>query len=670
MFAPIFSRPLTVLLALAGIGAALDVSPDIRVNQIGYLPSMPKVAVLSHAGADSAFSVIREPGGESVHEGFGQARRYWSSADDTAQLLDFSALTTPGTYRIKVAGKGVSHPFVVSKDAFQAVTKAAIKSYYFQRSSSELLPAHAGIYARPAGHPDTAVRVHNSAATTERKANSLIRSPKGWYDAGDYGKYIVNSGITVWTILDAYLSAPSYFDTLDLNIPESGNELPDVLDEALWNIDWMLTMQDLDGGVYHKLSTPGFPGFVMPAADRVARYVVKKTTAATLDFAAVMAQTSRVFRRFEAQRPGFADSCLTAAIRAWEWAQANPKIVFKQDSLRSPSFSTGTYADGSLTDEKQWAAVELTLATGRDSFWIAAFPGRRFAGAKSIPAWPDVSALGLMSAFTNMGALAGFDTTGMSRTFKTLAEEATYRLLENPYGVPVEEGDMYWGSTAVTGNVALTSLKWYLASRDTSFRNAALAAVDWILGRNALGVSLVTGFGAVSPQKPHHRPSGADSIAAPIPGFVVGGPNNGREDEDACAANDVEYPSALPALAWVDAECSYASNEVAINWNAPLVALLGILQAGELRDWVSVAPRSTRPMGARVTLARHGSGFTVASLDGQPLQDVRVLDLSGRILAQARPGIAMWSFTLPRRGVFLVQAHTPQGPVTLRSTGI
>jgi hypothetical protein len=150
----------------------------------------------------------------------------------------------------------------------------------------------------------------------------------------------------------------------------------------------------------------------------------------------------------------------------------------------------------------------------------------------------------------------------------------------------------------------------------------------------------------------------------------VGGPNNSREDETSCASNGVEYPSTIPALSWVDAECSYASNEVAINWNAPLVALLGTMQAGEVNEWVSVAPRQARPASARLNLVRDGSGYSVASVDGEALQEVRVLDLSGRILVQAHPGTPTWSFALPRRGVFLVQARTARGPVTLRSTGI
>src|SRR5690606_4601775 len=139
-------------------------------------------------------------------------------------------------------------------------------------------------------HPDTEVEVHASAASADRPAGTVISAPRGWYDAGDYNKYIVNSGISTWTLLAALEHFPTFWRQRDVNIPESGDAVPDLLDEARWNLLWMLDMQDpADGGVYHKLTTLRFGGMEMPERDTARRYVVQKTTAATLDFAAVMA---------------------------------------------------------------------------------------------------------------------------------------------------------------------------------------------------------------------------------------------------------------------------------------------------------------------------------------------------------------------------------------------
>lgn len=652
-----------VAMAASTATAASPGSMAIFVNQVGYLPELSKFAATRGAPKDSSFQVVTEPGGAVVFEGFGSSRAFWSPSEDSLRYYDFSTLKTPGTYRVKLPEIGVSHAFDISPNVYTAATKASIKSYYYQRASTALLGRHAGAYARAAGHPDNAVRVHNSAATGNRPSNSTISSPKGWYDAGDYGKYIVNSGITTWTLLDLYTQAPDFFDTLSLNIPETGNALPDLLDEILWNVDWMRTMQDEDGGVYHKLTTANFSGFVMPADDKAVRYVVKKGTAATLDFAAVMAQTSRIFRKFEGFRPGFADSCLQQAVKAWQWARQNPAVSYNQSALASPTISTGGYGDNSFTDERAWAAMELTLATKRDSFWRAAFPTGKVSGSYGIPGWQVVSSLGLMSSLSAIDSLVGvIDTAGLRTRMLNLADEAASRMSSNPMRVSVDESDFNWGQTSVTGNVGLVALHGYRLSRDTALRSAAVGALDWILGRNPLSTSFVTGFGTVTPLDPHHRPSGADGIAAPIPGFIVGGPNAAQQDADACLAEGAEYNSPLPALSWVDHQCSYASNEVAINWNAPLTSLLGILQAGENRGWVSkVGPRAASRKPTTLLAQARGSELDVRTLDGSAILELQVLSADGRVVAGARPGASSWTLAGKPSGLLVVRARTAKG---------
>ncbi|HEY9108130.1 MAG TPA: glycoside hydrolase family 9 protein, partial [Roseateles sp.] len=122
----------------------------------------------------------------------------------------------------------------------------------------------------------------------------------------------------------------------------------------------------------------------------------------------------------------------------------------------------------------------------------------------------------------------------------------------------------------------LMLIQAYRLDADRRKLDAAQSVLDYVLGRNPLGQSYVTGFGVKSPMHPHHRPSEADGIDAPVPGFIVGGPNPGQQDQAGCP---VRYPSALPALSYLDHDCSYASNEVAINWNAPLVYVSAALQA-------------------------------------------------------------------------------------------
>jgi endoglucanase len=247
------------------------------------------------------------------------------------------------------SGLADSAPFTIGAGVYRELDAAALRSYYFQGSGIALLPQYAGAWARAAGHPDTEVLVHASAATGKRPTGTVIGSPKGWYDAGDYNKYIVNSGITTYALLAAHEHFPSWFDQLRVKLPESGNGLPDILNEALWNLDWMASMQEPDdGGVSHKLTNKAFDPMVMPSQATTARYVVQKTAAAALDFAAVMATASRVLKPFDTVAPGRSARLLPAAESAWRWAGHHPHVTYEQPA----DIATGAHGDKTFPDRR------------------------------------------------------------------------------------------------------------------------------------------------------------------------------------------------------------------------------------------------------------------------------------------------------------------------------
>ncbi|MBW8848305.1 MAG: glycoside hydrolase family 9 protein [Burkholderiales bacterium] len=580
---PRHSRFAAALLLAAGLGLAAcstapqgATSPDqasagalaIQLNQVGYLPQGAKWAAVPDVQADTFALVDAATGGEVWRGPLGSARR-WAPSQDTVRLADFSAWREPGRYRLEVAGLAPSAPFVVAADAYASVNAAALKFFYFNRASIALDASHAGAWARPAGHPDDHVLVHASAASPGRPEGTVISAPKGWYDAGDYNKYIVNSGITVYTLLAAWEHFPQFFKAQNVGIPESGNGLPDVLDEVLWNLEWMLAMQDpADGGVYHKLTDKGFDGIVMPHQARHERYVVMKTTAATLDFAAVMAQASRVLAPFEAQRPGLSTRMLAASRRAWAWAQAHPDVIYRQPA----DVHTGGYDDAHLADEFAWAAAELYITTRDDGFWHAM---RRVAPRIEVPGWSSVGALGWISLAHHRKQLTpAADVQLIEGQIQAMATEFAGRWEHSPYRVAMQTEDFVWGSNAVALNQALMLIQGYRLGGDRRMLDAAQSALDFVLGRHPTGYAMVTGFGARSPLHPHHRPSGAMPQLPPVPGMLVGGPHPGRGDD--CKA---PYPSQLPAKSYLDALCSYTTNEIAINWNAPLVYVSAALSA-------------------------------------------------------------------------------------------
>jgi len=540
-------------------------SETILVNQAGYLPEATKVALL-RADAD-IFELIDVTTGRNVYAAQPGEPQYWDLSGDTVRPADFSAFSKPGTYRICLEGTDVcSAPFRIGDDVYSEITRGAVRSYYLNRSGIEITEGFGGKWARAAGHPDTAVIIHTSAASAGRPAGTVISSPGGWYDAGDYNKYIVNSSITNYTLLLFYQMFPEYCRSLNLNIPESDNDIPDLVDELLWNLRWYLTMQDpADGGVYHKLTNLFFCGFIMPDQATDPRYVVMKSTAATLDFAAVTAMAYRVFANDPSEElRTLATTCLEASDKAMKWAEAHPDIIYIQPA----DVSTGAYGDGNLSDELFWAKAETSLAHGT-------VPGPGFiAGVSAVtPSWNQSATLGLISlSLSGDESFAGLRDEA-SRLLTSYADELVNNSLNCPYRISLDS--FAWGSTSDVANQAMIKIVAMKLTDSVRYLPSVQADLNWLLGTNPTGYCFVTGFGTLSPMHIHHRPSGADGVPEPVPGFLVGGPNT-------VVMNDCQPPverSTFPAKSYSDAECSYSTNEIAINWNAPLVFLLGAMDS-------------------------------------------------------------------------------------------
>jgi endoglucanase len=556
------------------------VSKDIRLNQLGFYPDAPKIAIITAQGF-SDFTVASSDKKETVFTGNLKVSAEPALNGKKTLIADFTSLTKPGGYIITVKGLGNSFPFVIGNSVYHQLANASIKAYYYQRASTALPEKFAGKWHRAAGHPDNKVFIHPSAATEKRPAGTIISAPGGWYDAGDFNKYIVNSGITMGTLLSLCEDFPDHIKTQDLNIPESGNKIPDVLNEIIYNLRWMLAMQDPnDGGVYNKLTNADFDGMGMPDASKSPRYVVQKGTAATLDFAAVTAKASRILTKYQRALPGLADSCLKASVKAWEWAQANPNMAYDQNKMNArftPQITTGGYGDRSFGDEFIWAAAELYIATGNQSYYEAVnmFPD----DLMPVPSWANVRLMGYYALLSNqnrLSAKAGADLSMLKARMVKLADDLISGVDDRAYQTVMGKSnrDFGWGSNSLAANQGMVLIKAYLLTRDNKYLNYALSNLDYLLGRNATGYSYVTGIGYKTPMHPHHRQSVADGIVDPVPGLLVGGPNPGMQD-------GIKVPSTVPDEAYIDDFRAYAANEIAINWNAPLVYLVNALEALE-----------------------------------------------------------------------------------------
>ena len=566
-----------------------------RMSLLGFYTTGPKRIVVKGA-FDSLFEV-RNSEGTVLFDGKLGTPSVYAPSGETVRIADISSLKSNVAASLYCDGKkATGGDILILSQPLRNLATASIKAFYYQRASTALPSSYAGTWSRAAGHPDTAVFVHSSAGSGK------ISAPKGWYDAGDYGKYIVNSGITVYTLLALYEHFPEFMTNLSLTIPESDNDVPDILDEVRWNLEWMLSMQATDGGVYSKLTPLYFDEFIMPYESVTKRYVFMKTTAAALDFAAVMAMSSRLYSTFDAT---FAARCRTAAKKAYGWAVDSPAVAYVQPS----GCNTGEYGDTKFSDEFFWASAELALATRSDSYTkhlVTPVP------LATIPSWQNVTTLGLYTVLTNMHAfpheIVDTATARIVATANTLLSRQ-----KQGYGISMASDDFCWGSNHVAASQGVILLYAYYLTGEIKYWNAAQQQLDYLLGRNPYGSSFVTGFGDRSPKYPHHRIFDADGIAAPLPGFLVGGSNPNNEDASSCGSAYADKP----ATSWLDDVCSYASNEVAINWNAPFAYCAGAMEALYSGDSVSGFTMATTGVinkgillhNERITLADMGNSF-------------------------------------------------------------
>lgn len=568
-----FFRICAVVSAAISLTAVSAVAGPL-VNQLGFAPDAEKIVV--YPGSDANGLEVRDLNGKTVLKLDAPMVYDWDFSGEEVQTFDISALKAPGTYRLFRGGEYVGTPIVVGKNVYNDLVKASLKWFYYQRSSMALAPEYAGKWARAMGHKDDKVIVYGSDKVTGGKGSGkTIKSDRGWYDAGDYGKYIVNSGITVFTLLEAYENFPKYLDSLTWNIPREFAKYPEILEEVRYNLDWMLTMQDKDGGVYHKVTTLKFGGSVMPEKDDAPRYAILKNVTATLDFAAVMAQASVVYRNID---KAYADNMLKAAEKAYAWAKKNPKAFYKQPV----DVQTGNYMhdgeDGK--DEFRWAAAELFRATKKKNYQD---------DLKANPFTPDGAWWGnvnMLAAFRVAQDSASFDKDLVAAAKKVVLDEANnLRAVGDTsgYHLPAFPWSWNWGSNSAMANNGMVLVHAYLLTGDRSYVDGAQQCLDYLLGKNPMDITYVTGFGYRSPRNPHHRPSESDMVDDPVPGMLVGGPHLGKQDINLDGTESWKCPNYAaadkPALAYIDNRCSYATNEVAINWNAPLVYLAAALEA-------------------------------------------------------------------------------------------
>jgi endoglucanase len=573
--------------------AGAVVVPAVRVNQLGYLPSYPKVAtVITDATAAQPWKLL-DAAGTAVAEGQTTPHGPDATSGDAVQVVDFSAFNTSGKgYVLEVLGNK-SDSFDIDKNLYEELKNDAFKYFYHNRSGVEIKMPFAGgeQWARPAGHPKDVVTcapadVLKAAGWYDGGACTYqLDVTGGWYDAGDHGKYVVNGGISVWTLMNWYERVQhqggdktAFADDSGL-LPESGNKVPDILDEARWQMEFMLRMQATEGEkagmVHHKMHDREWTALGLPPhKDAIERFLRPVSTAATLNVAATAAQAARIFKTIDA---AFSKRCLGAAEKAWKAANRFPALYAPEDSAGGG----GPYNDDEVSDEFYWAAAELLITTGKGAYKKALTDskhhGQAFAtteekgGDFTAMTWGKVDVLGKVSLAVVPSSMPQ-TRAQYQKVIAGVADQYLAAIAKQGYRHPLRpgaDGKYPWGSNSLVINNMLIMALAHDFTNDKKYRDGVSLGMDYVLGRNAMGRSYVTGYGERPLHNPHHRfwakQVNPDFPAAP-PGAVSGGPNSSIQDPYAKAAG---LAGCAPQKCFVDHIESWSTNEITINWNAP-----------------------------------------------------------------------------------------------------
>ncbi len=550
-----------------------DTGPRVRVNQVAYLPKGPKQATVVTEATTRMPWQLKNAKGATVARGQTVPRGVDVSSGQNVHTIDFSGYRTRGAGFTLTADGETSRPFDIGAEAYAKLRTDALKFYYTQRSGIEILDSLRPGYGRPAGHVDVPPNQGDgNVACQPGVCDYRLDVRGGWYDAGDHGKYVVNGGISAWELLHTYERSRAV-RTVGLTIPESGNRTPDILDEARWELEFLLKMQvpadqPYAGMAHHKIHDANWTGLpLLPHLDPQPRELHPVSTAATLNLAATAAQAARIYRRFDR---AFADRALAAARTAYTAAKANPDRLAPADGVGG-----GPYNDPKVSDDFYWAAAELFLTTAEKQYQADVLASPEHTADVFGPVafdWAATAAaakIDLALVPNRLPGLAKVKAQVVAGADKYLAIQKAH-----PYGVPYAptENRWDWGSSSIIlNNMVVLTAAHELTGRN-KYRDGVFTGLDYIFGRNALNISYVTGYGEVHARNQHSRwyANQLDpALPNPPAGTLSGGPNSSIQDPVAQS----KLAGCVAQFCYIDDIQSWSTNELTINWNAPLARI-------------------------------------------------------------------------------------------------
>ncbi|NUT93213.1 MAG: endoglucanase [Saccharothrix sp.] len=672
-------------------GDAGPAPKKINADQVAYVPGLPKHATLTSTATSPQTWTLKNSAGTAVATGQTTVKGVDAASGDSTHIIDFSSYDTTGTGYTLSVGTDTSFPFDISADKIKKLRYDSLAFFYHQRSGIEIQSQYVGAtYARPAGHLNVAPNQgdNNVPCRSDLACGYTLDVRGGWYDAGDHGKYVVNGGISAWQVLNTYERALKLGDASalgdgKLNIPEKANGVPDILDEARWEVEFLLKMQAPDGMVHHKIHDAAWTGLpTLPHNDAQARRLSATSTAATLNMAAVAAQAARIWKTID---PTFSAKAQAAAVKAYAAAKANPnKIADPEDGTGG-----GSYSDNVLSDEFYWAAAELFTTTGESSYRSDVTGSALYKGQSLNQRgfdWGSVGPLGDITLAIVPNGLPSTDVATIRQAFTTTADGLLSQLggMAYPAAYKTLDGTYEWGSNGLIANNASVLALAHDFTGAAKYREGVFEIMHYLLGRNPVSYSYVSGYGTQPVKNVHHRHWANQldpTLPTAPPGVLSGGPNSGLQDPIAARL----LTGCKPQKCFVDHIEAYSLNEVTVNWNSAFawIANWAAEKSGSTTP-VDTTPPSVpgTPVASNITTtgatltwtasADAESGvkdYDVIAVEGDALRVVATVTGTSYTVTGLRANTTYRYAVAARNGAGLRSAMSPIGSFTTKSDG-
>ncbi|WP_339843405.1 glycoside hydrolase family 9 protein [Paenibacillus sp. FSL W7-1088] len=540
--------------------------PAIKVNQVGFRNSSEKYAYVSgfeddfNATPGTQFQVKRVSDDTVAYSGqLLLVKDYDIDSGERVLKAVFTDLTEPGDYYITVDANGIAKSlnFKIGSEVFKPLLADAARYYYYQRSGTALDPEFA------LGFPRADKTPMDSAAPFESNSAVTRDVTKGWFDAGDKGKYVSDGALAVMTLLWSSELYPESYTDNQFNIPESGNGVPDILDEARWEVEWILKMQDpVSGGFYAKVESTNDDDNMRVIRDKSGNVTNLRPTNDTAIAVASLAHASIVYSSYD---PEFADQCLEAAKSAWTYLEQNP------DNVKGP---TRSYETDSDKESRLTASASLFRATGEAQY--NEYFLNNYTQSKNIFENSEADSAGLWNYAFFYYMKASHPNVDAAKWYKDeftiWLNKGLNRYKQSAWNNTIFEGNYYWGSNNIimgTGTEALIG-STILGINTKTVNNMALSALNYILGANPLRKSFVTGYGEDSLKTVYGIFN--HDLRPDVPkGFIPLGPNR---------YNNTGI-SIFPAKNYMDSATEWTTNEHSIGSASNLVFITAFANSNQ-----------------------------------------------------------------------------------------